>query len=204
MDSLKNKLQRVLQNKKAIFGFLGVVVLILVLVLIFRSCGKNEDEPETPEVSVDAEASLERVLEISELSTVSFTYNAIVKVPGKDDEYKYYVAYEGNVIAEIDFNKIEVSIREESKTVTAVLPEVTIQEVNVDIGSLEFIFVDEDAETETVLQEAYKLCAEDLKIRADKEEEIKEMAHSNAVSAVSALVNSWVAASGNDYTVEVR
>lgn len=192
-------------KKWILIGSIGLVLVILLIVVLSR-CGKSEEPQESSvEVRVESKTSLNQILEISELSTVNFTYNAIVKVKGeKDGEYLYYVAYDGNVIAGIDFSKIQVFIDEEEKTIAVNLPEVSIQEVNVDIGSLEYIFVDEDAETENILQEAYRYCLNDLESRAANENEIKKMARANAISAVSALTNAWVETSGIDYTVNIQ
>ena len=53
-------------------------------------------------------SSLEKVLEIDELSTAEYTYNAVAKKHSQDGkEIKYYVAYEGKVTAGVDFEKID-------------------------------------------------------------------------------------------------
>ena len=93
---------------------------------------------------------LDKILsvEIDELSTVEYTYNAIANVfdekDKKGEKIKYYVAYEGFVSAGIDFKKIEIQVNEAEKVVTVVLPEIEVHSTTVEMGSLDCIFVKEN------------------------------------------------------------
>lgn len=156
-------------------------------------------------VTTISEASLEEVFEIGELSTADYTYNAVAYAYEDDGiTPKYYVAYEGMVTAGIDFSKIIIDVNEESKLITLKIPECEIQDTTVDFGTMEYIFKKDKYNTETVSQEAYKLCEADLAERTNTEEDLLSLAKENATAAVEALVNPWVKQIDTDYTVNIQ
>ena len=166
---------------------------------------RNAIEGEESKVTTVSRASLEKVFEISELSTADYTYNAIAKAYGEDGTtVKYYVSYEGKVKAGIDFNKIDFDINEEEKIITVTLPDVELQERTVNPGTLEYIFIDKKSETEAVHQEAFRLCESDLEERTAKEEELFTLARENAAAVVEALVMPWVKQIDEEYKVEIQ
>lgn len=154
-------------------------------------------------VSTISESSLEKVIEISELPTIEYTYNSVAKKEDSNGNVLYYVAYKGFVTAGIEFSKIdpEVVNDEENPQVIIHLPEATIQDWRVDMGSMEYIFQNERAKTETVSQEAYKLCKADLKNRIDSENELFVMAKENAQAAVKGLYEPWIHQLYPEYTI---
>ena len=145
-------------------------------------------------LTVVSKSSLERVIEISELPTVEYTYNAVAKKADTKGMILYYVSYKGFVTAGIDFSKItfDISDDENNPCVTIHLPEVTIQDCRVDMGSMQFIFKDSDAKTETVSEEAYKICKADLQSRVTNENELFDIARENAQAAVKGLYEPWI------------
>lgn len=158
-----------------------------------------------PQVTTITKSSLEKVLEISDLETLDYTYNSIVDVMDEDGETaKYHVAYEGVVTAGINFEKIGISVEDETKTVVITVPEAEIQNVYVDMGTMEYIFEKNRYETETVSQEAYHFCCEDLEKKAKEETSLLTIARDNAVEAVNALISPWVEQMDEEYHVEVR
>ena len=68
----------------------------------------------------------------------------------------------------------------------------------------EYIFKDKKSETETVHQEAFRLCEEDLKRRADSEQELLKLAKENAVAVVKALVTPWIEQINEEYQIVIR
>ena len=136
-----------------------------------------------------------------------YTYNAIAKVydgEGEKKSLKYHVAYEGTVIAGIDFNKIDFIEDEKNKTFTIVVPEPVIQTTDVDMSKLDFIFESSKYETENVTQEAYKASLADLEQRAAEDEAMMKMARENAVSTVEALFEPWMKQMKKEYQIEVK
>lgn len=160
---------------------------------------------EEGEVSTITKASLDKVFEISELSTADYIYNAVAKAYGEDNTtVRYYVAYEGKVKAGIDFSKIKVDIDHETKTIRITIPAIEFQEQTVDPGTLRYIFKDKKSERENIHQEAFELCEKDLKEKIGKEKDLAELAEKNAVAVVKGLVEPWVEQIDNEYKVTVQ
>lgn len=181
-------------------GVLAVILLAGAALVLPRLLNAKEDR-----VTTITKSSLEKVLEISDLETLDYTYNSIVDVMDEDGEtVKYHVAYEGVVTAGIDFEKIGVSVEDETKTVVITVPEAEVQNVYVDMGTIECIFEKDKYETETVSQEAYHFCCEDLEKKAKEETSLLTIARDNAVEAVNALIAPWVEQMDEEYHVEVR
>ena len=65
--------------------------------------GGEEAEPEVVTIS-----TLERIVDVSELSTFTAVYNGVAQVPSADkpEEISYYVSYEAKVNAGLDFQAI--------------------------------------------------------------------------------------------------
>jgi hypothetical protein len=186
-----------------LLGFGVCLVLVLVVTGIYFKTSKSE--PVGHEVTTVSKASLEKVLEISELSTLEYTYNAVATAYEEDNTtIKYYVAYEGTVRAGIDFDKIEVSEPDENKNIVITIPDVEIQDTTVDMGSLEYIFTKSKYNTETVSQEAYQCCQEDLEKRAKDTVELKQMAKDNAITSIQALIKPWLDQLEEGYTVDIQ
>ena len=206
----ENKLEIKTANKGNLLAFIkGVSKLVTVLSLVFvivvgafvLIMQNNEGQ-----LTTISESSLQKIIEINELSTVDYTYNATAAkyVEDNEEEVKYYVAYEGTVTAGIDFHEIGIGVNEEEKVVTITIPEVEIHGVRVEMGKMEYIFVKDKFETETISQEAYKLCKEDLKKRIEKEELLYNAARENAISSVEALFKPWIETIDKEYKVEIK
>lgn len=160
---------------------------------------------EEGEVTTISKASLDKVFEISELSTADYVYNAVARAYGEDNAtVKYYVAYEGKVKAGIDFSKIKIDIDHETKTIRITIPAIEFQEQTVDPGTLKYIFNDKKSERENIHQEAFELCEKDLKERVGKEKDLTELAEKNAVAVVKGLVEPWVEQIDKEYKVTVQ
>lgn len=155
-------------------------------------------------VSTTTASELEKVLLESKLYTAEYPYNGYVAVPNRDDP-KYYAAYEGNVKASIDVSKIEVEVDDANHKVTVTLPDVTIEPPTVNASTMEYIFMDKSAETETVAHEAYRYALDDLAKRTDKDEELKAAAVSSAKTITEQLIKPWVtdAETGESYSIEI-
>lgn len=194
----------------------GVILAIVIVCVILKILNadpssvflKNTKDAiigEEGTVTTISKASLEKVFEISELSTVDYSYNAVARAYEEDGVTpKYYVAYEGTVTAGIDFSKIMIDIDEDTKIITITLPESEIQNTTVDFGSMDYIFENKKYETETVSQEAYELCKTDLARRAAKENDLMTLAKENAVTEVEALVDPWVQQIDGEYKVNIK
>ena len=154
-------------------------------------------------ITTVSKSSLEKIIEINELATLDYTYNAVTTVLDESGENeKYYVAYEGIVTAGIDPSKISYDVN--NKNIVITLPEAEIQSTDVKIDSLDFIFAKRKCETETVSHEAHQACMDDLKQKAAKETSLLTLARENAVNSITALLNPWITQLDEEYTVEIK
>ena len=197
-DVQDNMFLKLIKKKKMLLG--GILILLVVALAIFAMVQIKRSNGE--QVHTISKASLEKMLEISDLSTLDYTYNAIANVNDEDGKPKYHVAYKGTVTAGIDFSQIGIEFNE--KVITITIPEASVQNIDVDMGTMNFIFEKKKYETETVSQEAYAACREDLEKRAAEEPRLLSMAKENATEAVKALVEPWVQQVDKEYTVEIK
>lgn len=185
-----------LQTKIIIILSLVLILVVGILLAITQNNGGQ--------LTTISKSSLQKVIEINELSTVDYTYNATATKYDENNDAMYYVAYEGTVTAGIDFNEIGIEVIEEEKKVKITIPEVKIHSTKVDMGTMEYIFTKNKYETEDISQEAYKLCKDDLKARIEKENVFHDTARENAISSVKALFKPWIDTIDNSYTVEIK
>lgn len=169
---------------------IALAAAILILAIAVLSISKAAKSPKQPPEIISVSA-LEKIINVSELSTFTAVYNGIAEVQNETDptQIDYYVSYEARVDAGIDFEKIEITVDSEAKEIRLAIPDVYITEINVDISTLDFIFINEDANTSTVTQEAFKECEADVKNECAKQEAILTLAEQNAENVLTALVN---------------
>ena len=177
------------------------IVVIAVVVFLPQITAPKESKPVIITVS-----QLEKIINVSKLSTFRAVYNGIAQVMNdeKPGETDYYVSYEATVDAGIDFKKLEISVDFEKKRINIVIPEIYITEVNVDISSLDFIFYNNKANTSTVTQEAFKACEIDVRKESEREDKIFELARQNAVNVLTALTKPIVEQLDSDYTLVIE
>lgn len=177
-----------------------VLVLVVAVFIVFRMTGKDKSEPEIITIS-----TLEKIINVSELSTFTAVYNGITEVMNEKDtkEIDYYVSYEARVNAGTDFEKIVISVDNEIKTITVDIPEVYITDINVDIASLDFIFLNNKANTATVTQEAFKACEADVQRESEQQTAIYDLAKQNAVNVLTALINPIIEQLDAEYTLVI-
>lgn len=196
MDILKKKTSMLL-----IGAISAAIVLIIIGTLLFSGMTKNQKSKE-----IITKATLEKIINVSELSTFEAVYNGIAQVMSKEEptQTDYYVSYEAKVKAGIDLEKVDVSVDNKTKKISVTLPEVQITDRNVDIASLDYIFENNRANTETVSQEAYKACIEDVTNESTNEDAIYELARQNAKNIVEALINPFVEQLDSEYVLEIN
>ncbi len=184
-------------TKFIVLGGMAVVCVIVLIAIIVPNRGGQ--------MTTISEASLEKVIEINELATVDYTYNAIATAYAEDNEtVKYNVAYEGVVNAGIDFKQIDIQLNAEENIIKITLPSVEIQDIRIDSGTLDYIFSKDKYETETISEEALRICKADLEKRVSEEELLKTTAKENAVESIKALFTPWIEVMEVDYTIEIN
>ena len=106
------------------------------------------------------------------------------------DELLYNVAYHATVNIGFDMKEIQVTVddsEEENKKITVVLPNIEIVDVEVEPGSLDYIFEESSANTQDVIREALSACKEDARTECSTNELLFALARENAGNTVKAL-----------------
>ena len=123
MDQEKRQKQIVwIKESKGPAIIAGVLLaVVIVLFALFQVGGTKDHEAEVTVVS-----TLERIINVSDLSTFTAVYNGIAEVPNErnPDKVDYYVSYEARVEAGIDFSAVEISM--ENGVITVDIPNVKI------------------------------------------------------------------------------
>jgi len=207
----KNQGKKTKLDKKTIGIIAGAIVAFLLIFLTvlrkpMANLFDNLFHSKKGEVSVITESTLTEVLEISELSTYRYPYNAIVRVYKDDEKTKlaYCVAYKGTVTAGINMSDVKVTVDNDNKIINIIVPKVEVHDAVVDAGSLDYIFKDDKYNTEKVISDAYSYCIEDLDERIEKDEVFKERAYENAKDALQALYKPWIEDGYKDYTLNIE
>lgn len=171
------------------FAIILIAVALVLGVVIFTIFKVKEDKK--IEAEVITVSTLEKIIKVSKLSTFTAVYNGIAEVMNEKNQEKidFYVSYEARVDAGIDFEKIQILVNNDTKTINVDIPEVTITDITVDIASLDFIFFDEKANTSTVIQKAYEACQDDVEQESKQQTAIYEFAKQNAENVLKALIN---------------
>lgn len=197
MEENKTKKSRKLKNlikllkKKRLYVIIAAAVLLVLLITLFIavnvSKAKSENEPEPKVVT---EASLEKIINVSELSTFMVVYNGIASVrdEAKPEKISYYVSYEAKVKVGINTEDVVIKVDNDAKKISVTLPEVHITDSNVDHSSLDFMFVDDKANISAVTEKAFKTCEDDVRKECKKQSSIFELAAQNAENIVKALI----------------
>ena len=176
--------------KKAIIAIV-VVVIVLGILSISGIFDQTED------VQIVTESNLHKIIEVSQLSTYECVYNDICTVMDEDDSSKvaYYCKYKGRVKAGIDFTKVDIKMEEQESgehLITVTLPKVTLDDPEVDIDSLKYMFQEKKSNDGTVSGEAYKACIQDIKEKSKSETMIYKTAQQNAENTIKGLVEPFV------------
>ena len=182
-----------------------VLILIIAVLCTAFVMGRKSAEASKQEPYVVTESALEKIVKISKLSTFEAVYNGVAQVYNEKDALKvdYYVSYEAVAKVGIDVNEIKVLVNDETKKITISLPALELTEVNVDEGSLDFIFYDK-RNTLGVTQEALEACKKDARIACTYQESIYELASKNAKRIVTALVEPFLNSLDCEYTLIVN
>lgn len=182
-------------------AILGAVVIVGIFVIVSQNMKSKDSEPKIITVS-----TLEKIINVSELSTFTAVYNGIAEIKNEKNPEKvdYYTSYEARVDAGIDFEKVKIEVDNEEKIIRVSLPEVYITSVNVDIASLDFIFMNDKANGSTVTQEAFKACEADVQDECEQQAAIFELATQNAVNILTALVKPIVEQMDAEYQLIVQ
>lgn len=185
---------------------LGVVTIITITVIIVMSIIPNSNPSEEQKPEIITKTTLEKIINISDLSTFEAVYNGIAKVMNEKEQEQvdYYVSYNAKIKAGINFENIDISIDNQLKTVTVTLPEIKITDIEVDITSLDYIFENDKANTPTVSEQAYKKCIEDVQNESVNASAIYKISEQNAHNIVEALICPFIEQLDSEYMLIIN
>lgn len=191
-------------SKKTIILLCSAVFIIIAIASIV--IGINMRKAENTEHEIITKSNLEQIIHVSDLSTLEAVYNGIAKVANAEspEEIDYYVSYNAKVKAGIDFRQVEIEVNAEDKIISVTLPEIKINDVNVDIASLDYIFLNDDANIETVSAQAYQKCIEDVANEVNGEKAVYELAQENARNIIEALIKPFICQIDAEYKLEIN
>lgn len=195
----RKKKQKIKISVSWAVGVVAVVCLIALSVGMFAPM----KPPGTPQVLTLS--LLEDIVEVSDLATYEAIYNGIATVYDEKnpEKVKYHVSYEAEIEVGFDVQDINVNLDTEAKKVIVTIPPVDIVNVVVDFTSMDFIFINDKANTATVSETAYKACETDATTESQEQTAIKELAQQNALNYVDALVRPFVEQMDPEYEIEI-
>lgn len=192
---------RKLLKAPLLIAILAITVIAVALGIgISPLMGNSSHKQEIITVS-----TLQKIVNVSELSTFTAVYNGIAQVENEKDAEKidYYVSYKAKVTAGLDFSKIQFNVDNDAKTISITLPKVSIKQPNVDITSLDYIFINKKMNGSTVTEAAYKACEADAQKECEQETGILDLAQQNAENIVRALVDPFVKQLDSEYELKI-
>lgn len=146
------------------------------------------------------------MLQISELSTYQVSFNGVASVSDIENKPLYHVAYEAKVGIGLDMEQLKVEVdesHEEDKKIIVTLPEIKIADVDIDPGSLDYIFEDNSADTEEISITSLPACKADAEADCKSNGLMFELAKENAVNTIKALMQPFIE-QNSDYTLEIQ
>ena len=195
----KNHLNRKI-SLSAKIAIISTTLLLLVFIVVFLfSLARHQASPP----SIISQSTLEEIIKIRELSTFEAVYNGIAQVANPKDPEKidYYVSYNSKIKVGMNLDFVNIDVDHTDKVIRITLPEVAITDINVDIASLDYIFLNKKCNTSTVSQQAYKTCIRDVEQECKDEAYIYVLAQQNAENIVTALVSPFIQQLDSEYTL---
>jgi len=167
-------------TKKSI-GIALVCVAVVVFGILLVS---NSEGSQGSKGFYDFKSVLVETINIGELSTSKLIHNGVVAVYDESGEKELYrVAYESTIKVGVQVKDIDIDVDFEQKTVKIILPPISVQNPDVDAGSLSFIPPNPDFD----MTEAIATCREDARRKAEQSEELLETAEENLKSILEAI-----------------
>lgn len=190
-----------LSKKKVSLSSMLIIILLLIIVVVLIKANQKDNKAE-----IITSSTLQKIINVSDLNTFEAIYNGIAEVHNekKPEKIDFYVSYNARVKAGIDFEDIEIFVDNQEKIITVIIPPVKINDVEVDITSLDYIFMNDKANKSGVSERAYKKCCEDVTAEANAEDTIFELGKQNAESIITALIKPFISQLDSDYILEIR
>lgn len=169
----------------------GAVVLIVLFALGYWGVKSTKKITKKDVIST---AQLQKAVNISTLSTAEFVYNGIAVKYKKDNPEKVdcYIAYNANVKVGIDMKQIQFKIDEKAKTITPILPKISVNVASLDQNGFSYI----PANPDISLKDVIDICKADVLEEAEHTPKLYAVAKDNLRSVVEALLRPLLDSSG--------
>lgn len=179
MGNCRGKIHK---NRKLILAA-ALVLAVLVVGSLFGPNVMNKIGKE----NVITSSQLEKAIDISQLSTAEFVYNGIAEKydDDKPEKVECYIAYHADVKVGIQMEDVEFEIDEANKTVTPILPEISVNIAALDENEISYIPKNPDIP----LKEIIVLCKEDAVREANDSKKLYQTAEENLKAVIEALVS---------------
>lgn len=178
-------------------------IALLIIATIIAMIYINFTKENKPVITAEFTSSLQKIVETNKLGSLEYAYDAVKTVKDEEDKELYHIKYNGIITMGIDFDKLEFVEDEEAKIITVTVPDPEIQNIYVDQSSMDYIFIDNRYNLETIGQDAGKEAQADLEDRAKKDTDLMKVAKDNATSTVESLFIPLVDAA-KDYQLVVK
>lgn len=177
--------------KKIIWSVVAIAVCAVAIVVIINV--KNNDNGKYITTS-----QLEKAVDIDELSTAEFVYNGVAEKYKDDDpeELECRISYNATVKVGINMSDIKYEIDNENKSVTVTLPETKVNIAALDESSISYMPKNPKMEVDEVIA----LCKEDAVNKANKSDQLHEVAEENMKTTIEALIKPIL--DSKEYTIK--
>lgn len=185
------KSRKRLSTKAKLIG-IAIIAIAVILLIAFLPGAINSGKKGTT-LSV---VSLKQAVNISKLSTAEFAYQGITEKLNDQGKAEYHISYKTTVTSGIDMESIEFKIDHEKRTVTPVLPEVSVYDPVIDETSIDYLPKSANID----LREVIELCKQDALSEIEQAPVLKETATNNMRSTIEALLIPLLESNG--YTID--
>ncbi len=176
MKKIKIPLHKVLIQLPIIIG-----ILFLVGVIALKAGGAFKEG----ETTIITTSTLTDAIDIAELSTGEFTYNGIAEYKKENsDKVACRIRYKAKVKASVNMEEIDFVIDEENKTITPVLPEITLEPILDEQNGFSFM---PDNYNGLNIGEVREVCEKDVMEEASQTSELRNTAEENLKDTIQAL-----------------
>lgn len=193
-------------TKPKLSGAKILLAAILVIALLVGGIIYQQSTQANADPQIDITITLEKIVKTSDLSTSVFKYDGIVEIPNpkKPTNIDYYIYYSASVYAGIDFSQVQFKEDKEKKTITAILPEVQINDTVVEPESLDFMFMNKKADNVSVTTTALTACETDIQRECTSESALLEVARLNTENVIRALAEPVIEQVCEGYTLVIE
>lgn len=193
-------------TKPKLSGAKILLAAILVIALLVGGIIYQQSTQANTDTQIDITITLEKIVKTSDLSTSVFRYDGIVEIPNpkKPTNIDYYIYYSASVYAGIDFSQVQFKEDKEKKTITAILPEVQINDTVVEPESLDFMFMNKKADNVSVTTTALTACETDIQRECTSESALLEVTRLNTENVIRALAEPVIEQVCEGYTLVIE